>query len=462
MPIARPIDVVVLPSPAGVGLIAVTRTSRPLPRAARARARRDRSSPCRGRRARRARRRARARGRRRGSAAGRGVRQRSAFRATRPGVSRRARRLAAEVRRRVSAVALARTARASAACSRVTSVERVLGVAVRVAVADEEIDVLADALGAERGRGEARAHREEVDLAAIARGEDGAELDAGDVDAREREIRARARRSRRARRRAPRAGRARRAIATSSQMPSAREVVGERRVRLDADRRAPLGPDAPPRLGRAEEAALAAGAEDHDRVARAREPRDLGRGAGDVEQRRARAARAGRSGMRASGADREDDRPCRRRRSARDAGRTAPTRSSASGVSESEASVATRSPGEKPRLAPSSPDAARPRRAASRPSRSPGCAACRGARPSRSTSAADALGRRRRAASSICRKLAASTFRVSTSTTISVSKILEKSLSSRSAGCGRAPRGLERRGGYRAGRRAGAVHGGEL
>ena len=88
--------------------------------------------------------------------------------------------------------------------------QRVLGVAVRVAVADEEIDVPADALGAERRRGEARPHREEVDHAAIARGQDGAHLDAGDVDAREREVGLAPAGARRAPRRARRPDRARR------------------------------------------------------------------------------------------------------------------------------------------------------------------------------------------------------------------------------------------------------------
>ena len=61
-------------------------------------------------------------------------------------------------------------------------------VAVRVAVADEEVDVLADALGHERGFGEARRHREEVDDASVPRGEHGACLGVADVDARERDV----------------------------------------------------------------------------------------------------------------------------------------------------------------------------------------------------------------------------------------------------------------------------------
>ena len=68
-PIARPIDVVVFPSPAGVGLIAVTRIEPPLARAADDRSRRARSWPCPARRARCPRLGARAPGRRPGSCA---------------------------------------------------------------------------------------------------------------------------------------------------------------------------------------------------------------------------------------------------------------------------------------------------------------------------------------------------------------------------------------------------------
>src|SRR5450432_2227032 len=64
--------------------------------------------------------------------------------------------------------------------------EGVVGVAVRVAVADEEVDVLADAFGAQRGAGKARRHREEVDDAAVAGDEDGGHLGVRYVDARQR------------------------------------------------------------------------------------------------------------------------------------------------------------------------------------------------------------------------------------------------------------------------------------
>src|ERR1700693_4063073 len=46
--------------------------------------------------------------------------------------------------------------------------ERVLRMSVREAVADEEVDVLADALGPEGRLGEARGHREEANGAAVA------------------------------------------------------------------------------------------------------------------------------------------------------------------------------------------------------------------------------------------------------------------------------------------------------
>ncbi len=93
-----------------------------------------------------------------------------------------------------SSEALSRSARSvsrsSAGCSR-TEGERVLGVSVGVAVADVEVHVLADPLGPQGGGGEARAHREEVRLAAIACGDDRAELHAWDAHARQREVVAR-------------------------------------------------------------------------------------------------------------------------------------------------------------------------------------------------------------------------------------------------------------------------------
>ena len=168
--------------------------------------------------------------------------------------------------------------------------ERVLGVAVRVAVADEEVDVLADALGAERGLGEARRHREEVDDAAVAR--------------------------RRGWRRSRRRGRSRTRSATSASRPpvasrTARahgdriarvgrddrvadaeraELVGRARARSRRRRRAPPGP--PRRRASAAQRMplLPPAPRTTTTAARLHEARDLRRGARDVERPRARAA----------------------------------------------------------------------------------------------------------------------------------------------------------------------------
>src|SRR5687768_17417879 len=59
---------------------------------------------------------------------------------------------------------------------------------MRVAVADDEVDVFAHALGAERRLREARRHREEVRDASVLRDEDGAHLRIRDVHAGDREV----------------------------------------------------------------------------------------------------------------------------------------------------------------------------------------------------------------------------------------------------------------------------------
>ena len=77
--------------------------------------------------------------------------------------------------------------------------QRDLGVAFGVTVADDHRDVAADALGAERGGGERRRHRKEIDRSVVARAENRAELGSGHVHAVDR-------RRRRAAARRPRAG----------------------------------------------------------------------------------------------------------------------------------------------------------------------------------------------------------------------------------------------------------------
>src|SRR4051812_18169104 len=62
-------------------------------------------------------------------------------------------------------------------------VERVRGMACRVAVADEEGDVRGQPLRAQGGGGERRRHREEDHRAELGGGEHGAVLTTGNVDA---------------------------------------------------------------------------------------------------------------------------------------------------------------------------------------------------------------------------------------------------------------------------------------
>ena len=58
-----------------------------------------------------------------------------------------------------------------------------LRVTLRIAVADDHRDVPADAFGAERGGGERRRHRKEIDGSAIAGAENRAQLGSWNVNA---------------------------------------------------------------------------------------------------------------------------------------------------------------------------------------------------------------------------------------------------------------------------------------
>ena len=62
-------------------------------------------------------------------------------------------------------------------------VQRLVGMAGAVAVADQHVDVLADPFGPERGGGKARRHREKVDGPAVARREDRRHLGPRGADA---------------------------------------------------------------------------------------------------------------------------------------------------------------------------------------------------------------------------------------------------------------------------------------
>ena len=150
----------------------------------------------------------------------------------------------------------------------------------RVAVADHEVDVLADPLGAERGATEAGRHGEKVGDPAIAERQDGGHLGGLDVDAGDRHVelgslvggeRFAAHRQRVAR-------------VEPEHRVADREVleVGRvRRVRFDADD--PRGPG--PAGGNArQDPTLAARAEDEHAHPGPHQPLDLRRGAGDVER----------------------------------------------------------------------------------------------------------------------------------------------------------------------------------
>ena len=169
--------------------------------------------------------------------------------------------------------------------------------------------------GAQRGPGEARRHGEEVDDAAIARREDGGHLGVGHVDAREGHVGL-----------AP-AGRVehRRAHGDRVARVGRDDRVAEperaraRRPRAGSPRPRRCTRSAPPRRrasADAEDAALAARAEDDDHVPRA--PR-AARPAAPRPRRRAPRARGARAGRPAAWRRRRSrrGRPRRRRRSAR-------------------------------------------------------------------------------------------------------------------------------------------------
>ncbi len=158
-----------------------------------------------------------------------------------------------------------------------------VGVALGVAVAYEEVDVLADALGAQSGAREARRHGEEVDDAPVAGREDGGHLRVGDVDAGEGHVGlAAGRRFEHGPARGDSIARVdRHDRVAEAERP---ELFGGRGAGLDPDDEGARS-SAATGLGDAEHAALPSRAEDDDHVPRRDQPRDLRRRAGDVERR---------------------------------------------------------------------------------------------------------------------------------------------------------------------------------